>query len=258
MDHDELVAQPEQSSTAPRRRIVALHDLLELLRSGTLELQGLMPWSSNYTFLVSVQSADLGTYAVYKPCKGERPLWDFPSGTLYKREVAAFLVSEALGWALVPPTVLRDGPHGVGSAQLYIDADHEQHYFTLRDRYPLEFQRMALFDVLINNADRKGGHCLIDSEDHIWAIDHGIAFHEEDKLRTVIWDWAGEVIPAVFLADVERLRDQLDSENSLAKGLAQLLLPREIKALKRRIERILNKPVFPSPGPGRSVPWPSI
>lgn len=249
---------PEEQPAAPQA--VDLATLLEVMQHGTLELQGMLPWSSNYTFLASVQdeARQLAAYVVYKPQKGERPLWDFPQGTLYKREVAAYLVSAALGWNLVPPTVVGDGPHGVGSVQLFIDADQEQHYYTLKDAYAEQFKRVALFDAIINNADRKGGHVLVDETGHVWCIDHGIAFHDQAKLRTVIWDWAGEPIDVEWRADIRSLREQLEDDGPLTEALTALLFPREIAALRQRVDRLIRQGKFPGPGGSRSVPWPPV
>ena len=251
---------PDQPDETPETRAVDVETMLQLMRSGPLEVRGLLPWSSNYTFLGEiadpVQSA--AALVVYKPQKGERPLWDFPQGTLYKREAAAFLISAALGWDLVPPTVLRDGPHGVGSVQLFIEADYEQHYFTLKDDHAEQFQRMALFDVVINNADRKGGHVLLGSDGRIWAIDHGIAFHDEYKLRTVIWEWVGQPIPEAERADLARLQAELADDHPLADALGKLLYPREIKAMRSRLERLIKSGKFPGPSGQRSMPWPPV
>lgn len=248
---------PEET---PRTRTVDVATLLDLMRCGTLDLRGLLPWSSNYTFLAEVAEADAETVAmvVYKPQKGERPLWDFPQGTLYKREAAAYLVSATLGWNLVPPTVIRDGPHGIGSVQLFIDADYEQHYFTLKHEHPDQFQRMALFDIVINNADRKGGHVLLGADGHVWAIDHGIAFHDEYKLRTVIWDWVGQPIEADLRADLLALQAQIADEQLLALALRELLYPREIKAMRSRLDRLLRGGKFPPAMGQRSMPWPPV
>ncbi len=244
----------------PETRSVDVGTMLQLLRCGTLEVRGLLPWSSNYTFLADITdpATEMTALAVYKPQKGERPLWDFPQGTLYKREAAAYLVSAALGWSLVPPTIVRDGPHGVGSVQLFIDADYDQHYFTLKDDHSGQFQRMALFDAVINNADRKGGHVLIDDGGHVWAIDHGIAFHDEYKLRTVIWEWIGQPLDPEQLAALEGLRQQLEPEQPLALALGDLLYPREIKSLRTRLERLLKSGKFPGPLGQRSMPWPPV
>ncbi len=237
---------------------MVMRELLNLLTNGEIEIKGLLPWSSNYTYLVTVSNGSLRTLAVYKPRKGETPLWDFPHGTLCLREYAAYLVSEALGWSLVPPTVLRDGPLGFGSLQLYIDADQEQHYFTLRDAHVAEFKRLAVFDVLVNNADRKGGHCLKSRDRHIWAVDHGIAFHAEPKLRTVVWDFASEPIPEDILADLRAFQARLAQRDPVTRALEQLLSPDEMRALRQRLDGLLRSGKFPEPGPYRHYPWPPI
>ncbi len=247
-------AAPEQSQSFP------VEAVLELLASGEIEIQGQLPRSSNYTFLVIVRTHELQIPAVYKPRRGERPLWDFPSGTLGQREVASHVVSEALGWMLVPPTVLRDGPHGQGMVQLYINCDPRENYFTLGKRFPDQFKRMAVFDALINNADRKAGHCLRDEEGHIWGIDHGVCFHQEPKLRTVIWEFAGSKIPAVLIRDLQSLRDRLASDSEpVAKVLRSLLAAREVEALRRRADDLIKKAKLPVPDPyQRQTPWPAI
>jgi uncharacterized repeat protein (TIGR03843 family) len=241
-------------------RLVGVERALDLLARGEmLEAHGLMPWSSNYTFLVTVSQDELQALAVYKPCQGERPLWDFPDGSLALREVASFQVSRALGWDLVPPTVLRDGFLGLGAVQLFIEADPEEHYFTLRDNHQPIFQRVAAFDYIVNNADRKGGHCLKAEDGHIWTIDHGLTFHPEYKLRTVIWDFAGQPIPADILADLGRLHHILNQRSSppLAE-LKDLITDHEIKMFKRRLDQLIASGTFPSPGAGRNVPFPPI
>jgi uncharacterized repeat protein (TIGR03843 family) len=231
---------------------------LRLLSEGNIELHGLLPWSSNYTFLVTVSDGELKAAAVYKPCRGERPLWDFPEGTLAMREVAAYVVSEALGWGLVPPTVLRDGPHGTGMVQLYMDVDHEQHYFTFGERHVKQAKRIAIFDALINNADRKAGHVLEDSRGQVWAIDHGVCFSPEPKLRSVIWDFAGQPLPPDIIDDLRTLRDQMDERAEFMKVLERLLDADEIQALRRRLDRLIAKHKFPLPGSERHYPWPPI
>lgn len=246
--------------------------ILHLLQRGTIELEGLLPWSSNYTFLIRIcgQLAETGAgevQAVYKPRRGERPLWDFTQGTLCQRERAAFLVSQALGWSLVPPTVIRKGPHGPGSVQLFVEHDPERHYFTLEGdaSHQRQLQQIALLDVVINNADRKGGHVLlgVSSEtggsERLWAIDHGICFHTEHKLRTVIWEFAGQPIPANLLADLARLKEQLCGETqTLTTQLKDLLTSAEVNALQKRLERLIKQGRFLSPGPGRHYPWPPV
>jgi uncharacterized repeat protein (TIGR03843 family) len=228
-------------------------EALRLLVEGEIEVKGRMPWSSNGTFLVGLAVDDAAADAIYKPGRGERPLWDFPGG-LYRREVAAYVLSEALGWGVVPDTVLReDAPYGVGSLQRFVDADFSEHYFTLLDREELhpQLRRLAVFDVLANNADRKSGHCLVTADDRVWGIDHGVCFHEELKLRTVIWDFAGNVIEAELLADVARLLDE-------PPDFEGLLYPDESAAFRQRIERLLHRGRFPDPHGDRPYPWPLV
>ncbi len=227
------------------------------LVSGELELLGLLPNSSNYTFLARATAGDEQVLAVYKPRRGEIPLWDFPEGTLCQREVAAYVVARELGWPNVPPTVLREGPEGVGSTQLFVEFDTSQHYFTLEGTNAAAFRRVALFDVLVNNADRKGGHCLLAPDGTIWVVDHGVCFNEDPKLRTVIWEYAGEAIQAGLLDDIRAFRDRSSGEG-LRTELGALLSPDELTALDRRIDAILTDGVFPEPGPGRPYPWPPV
>ena len=242
-------------------------DILQFLQVGTLEAEGLLPWSSNYTFLMRVCTKGRELTAVYKPQRGERPLWDFAQGTLCLREEAAFLVSDNLGWHLVPPTITREGPHGLGSLQLYIEHDPEYHYFTFEGdpRYQRQLQQTVLFDVLINNADRKSGHVLVQTEgdetlsDRIWAIDHGVCFHTDHKLRTVIWEFAGTRIPSDLIANLKRFQaDLYANPSTLTQKLRQLLSNREISALKKRLNSVLEQGKFPAPGPGRHYPWPPV
>ena len=234
-------------------------DALSILRSGHIEIQGRMPWSSNGTYLVTVgvPAVEISspTVAVYKPGQAERPLWDFPDG-LYRREIAAFELSEALGWALVPPTLeRRDGPLGPGSLQLFVDADFEQHYFTLMedDRHHGALKRMAAFDVLANNADRKGGHCLLDAEGNIWGIDHGLCFHTQPKLRTVIWDFAGEEVAPDDLVDIERF-----VESGIPPSLGAVLHLDEAEALEGRAHQLLRRGRLPKPRSDHPYPWPLV
>jgi len=218
---------------------------------------GLLPNSSNYTFLARATTGDEQVLAVYKPRRGEMPLWDFPEGTLCQREVAAYVVARELGWPNVPPTVLREGPEGVGSTQLFIEFDTSQHYFTLEGTNADAFRKVALFDVVVNNADRKGGHCLLGSDGTIWVIDHGVCFSDDPKLRTVIWEYAGEPIPPGLLEDVRSFRERLPGED-LRSELGALLSPVELTALDERIDDVLVTGVFPEPGPGRPYPWPPV
>lgn len=233
--------------------------ILTLLSSGSLELKGQFTWGSNYTFLVEARLGERTCGAVYKPERGERPLWDFPEGTLARREVAAYAVSRALGWDLVPATVLRaDGPAGPGSLQLFVDADPERHYFTFSETEKQRLRPVALFDLLINNADRKGGHVLLGESDHLWLIDHGVCFHVDDKLRTVIWDFVGEPIPRELLAALRKVRSSLEEGGGLHSELGGLLSAEEIDALQARADRLLRLRRFPPPGAGRPYPWPLV
>lgn len=241
-------------------------DMLRLLQTGTLEVEGLLPWSSNYTFLVRVIGDGADVEAVYKPRRGERPLWDFARGTLCQREQAAFIVSDALGWDLVPATVLRKGSKGLGSLQLFVQHDPERHYFTFEGEpvYRRQLQKIVLFDVIINNADRKGGHVLLEECDQssqvsrLWAIDHGVSFHTDYKLRTVIWEFAGKPVPEDLLADLETFRKQLADNSALRSCLREMLTSMEVSALQRRLERLIQRRRFIKPGPGRHYPWPPV
>jgi len=228
---------------------------LELLAEGELEVLGRLPWSSNYSFLAMVRLRGIEQRAVYKPGRGERPLWDYPGG-LFRREVAAYELSAALALGIVPETVLRlEGPHGEGSVQRFVDADFAEHYFTLLNEplHHAQLRRIAAFDLLINNGDRKGGHLIVDWESRIWGIDHGLCFHVEGKLRTVMWDFAGEELPAEVLAGCELVVD------SIPDPVAALLEGDECAALRRRAVRLLRKPLFPSPREDhRAYPWPLV
>ena len=217
-------------------------------------------WGSNSTFYVTISLNDGVWKAVYKPVRGERPLWDFPPHTLAKREVAAYLVSQALGWELVPPTVFRkNGPFGAGSIQLYIDHDPEYHFFTFTPQDRQRLRPVVTFDLVVNNADRKGSHVVVDRQGHIWCIDHGICFHEQEKLRTVLWDFAGEAIPMDLVEDLVRLDQELQTEVAWVKELRSYLSNAEIAAMQRRIYALVQNPVFPAPPEDRRpYPWPPI
>ena len=219
----------------------------------------LLPSGSNYVFLVSLADAETGSgFGVYKPRRGEAPLWDFPDGSLYKRELAAYLLAQDLGWEFIPPTVVRDGPYGVGSVQLFIENDPNANFFTLRDSYETEMRRIALFDAVANNADRKGGHCLLGADGRIWGIDHGLTFHVSDKLRTVIWDYSEEPIAPELLADLAGLATRVAAGAAIQERLSGLLDPAEIAALVFRIQDLLSRSVYPRPGMRRAVPWPPV
>jgi uncharacterized repeat protein (TIGR03843 family) len=233
--------------------------VLEILECGEVRLHGQFIWGSNYTFLCDVTHAGRSLQAVYKPAEGERPLWDFPDGTLAGREVAAYHVAAALGWDFVPPTVLRQqAPAGPGSLQLFVEVDPEKHYFSLTEAEKELLRPAALFDSLINNADRKGGHIMLGKDGRLWLIDHGLCFHEDEKLRTVIWDFVGEEIDASLLQDLRGLRSRLSPGAELEEQLRPTLTNEEIESLRRRLVRLLELGRFPEPGPGRPYPWPLI
>ncbi len=228
---------------------------LELLSHGSVHVEGRMPWSSNATFLATVTAGEACSRAIYKPERGERPLWDFPRG-LHRREVAAWRLSEALGLDLVPPTVVRnDGPFGEGSLQYFVPADFEQHYFTLHESRPDLHQRLqavCAFDLLANNADRKSGHVLLGLDGAIYGIDHGLCFNAELKLRTVIWEFAGEAVPDDQLGPIAALADKIPAD------LAECLDFDEVDALRRRARALVARPVFPFDRSGNRYPWPMV
>ncbi len=234
--------------------------LLKALQIGSIRLQGQFLRGSNYTYLAKLDSQGTKIKVVYKPTRGEQPLWDFPTATLAKREVAAYLVSEALGWELVPPTIYRrKAPMGPGSIQQYIEHDPNYHYFNFNEAEKQRLRPTVIFDLIVNNADRKGSHVIIDDERHIWLIDHGVCFHIDEKLRTVIWDFAGEVIPPDLLSCLQRLQMQLHPDSELYDHLSLYLRASEIRALADRAEHLLSEPVFPLPPDDRRVyPWPPV
>jgi uncharacterized repeat protein (TIGR03843 family) len=265
----------DKEGEAIERLLAALPDM---------ELVGLLQGASNYTFLAKLgPHPPSGLNVVYKPARGESPLWDFAAGSLYQREVAAYQLSKVLGWPRIPPTVVREqAPHGVGALQLFVEADGrhflsdqssqrepppghakarpaspqgvEDHGFAIRETW----RRIALFDVITNNADRKSGHCLFDAKDNVWVIDHGLTFHTEPKLRTVIWDFSGEPLPADLCGDVEGALIKLE-KGSLAEVLEPLLSPGEIRVLRRRLRGVLAPEWrFPEPTSAWSVPWPPV
>ncbi len=234
---------------------ISTSDALSILAGAEVEVLGRMPYSSNGTFLVDLHVPDeVPAQAIYKPERGERPLWDFPPH-LYKREIAAFLLSDQLGWDHVPPTVERDGPLGIGSLQLFVPARFEEHYFTMMDdraRHD-DFRRICAFDLVANNTDRKSGHVLLGTDDRIWAIDNGLSFHAEFKVRTVIWEFAGEPIPGDICSDLARLLD-----DGLRGDLAELLDPFERDAVRARARALISERHFPHDPTGRRYPWPMV
>lgn len=253
----------------------------ELVATGELAVLGRIMPASNHTYLCRLGAEDDGLQAVYKPVAGEKPLWDFEDGTLANREYAAYLVSEALGWSLVPPTIVREGPAGPGMVQLWCEPDPElnpvdvvpqgtaaEGYLPVLDAHdnydrPVtlvhedtpELRRMALFDLVVNNTDRKGGHVLAMTNGHRYGVDHGVCFHVDDKLRTVLWGWAGLVLSNDELLALRSLRSALDAD--LGQALEFLLTRTEIKRTSTRVDGLLAAGTFPDPGEGwPSLPWP--
>ncbi|HUC03798.1 MAG TPA: SCO1664 family protein [Acidimicrobiales bacterium] len=228
-----------------------------VLTAGDMEVHGRIAGSSNATLLVTCRLGGEELLAVYKPARGERPLWDFPGG-LFRREVAAFLLSEALGWGLVPETFERsEGPYGEGSVQRFVHEDGTSHYFTLRDdpRWHAQLIRMCAFDVVANNADRKSGHVLL-AEDRLWAIDNGLCFNEHDKLRTVIWDFGGCPLTAEDRAALVRL-----TRDGPPPGLRELLSPVEVAAVIARADWLVHLGALPElvdDGDWPPYPWPLV
>ena len=267
------------------------HDAREVLRDGELTVLGRIRSASNATFLCEATLDDRTAHCVYKPVSGEQPLWDFPDGTLAGRELAAYLISARLGWNIVPYTIIRHGPAGPGMLQLWVDQpgdaadseprpgpdlvdlfpanNHEPGYLPVLRAYDyagdevilmhaddIRLWRMAVFDVLINNADRKGGHVLRDLDGHIYGVDHGVCLHVENKLRTVLWGWAGKRVDDKTLKSVAGLADALSGP--LAEELAEQITSAEIAALRKRACRLLDDPVMPGPNRHRAIPWPAF
>ncbi len=246
-----------QDTEQPQGVALTADEVLTLMAESELDLEGLMPHGSNYTFLAYAQTEQHKLPVIYKPIRGEQPLWDFPTGTLALREVCAYQLSEALGWNFVPPTILRDGPHGPGSVQFYVHCDPEVHYFTLEDSEKESLRPAALFDFIANNADRKGGHVLKAEDNRLWLIDHGLCFHHEYKLRSVIWEFAEQPIEPERLAAISEFRTKLE-DTALREIFEDLLNTVEMNAMKARIDDLLSTKQYPAPGPGRHYPWPPV
>ncbi|WP_369256624.1 SCO1664 family protein [Geodermatophilus amargosae] len=226
-----------------------------LLLEGEIDVEGRMIDASNVTLFGTLRTGTLEAECVYKPVAGERPLWDFPDGTLAGREVSAALVSEATGWSVVPPTVLREGPFGPGMVQLWIDGDPDVDLARfVRSDHP-GLRRMAVFDAVVNNADRKGGHIIPTTSGHVYGVDHGICFSPDPKLRTLLWRWAGKPLPLEALAVLERLADDLRGD--LAEALHEHLTRREVRCTQQRVAELLRTQLHPEPsGDWPALPWP--
>lgn len=250
-----------------RQNVPSDNGMLERLSSWDIVDIGLHPEGSNYVFVVRMENPEAGAsddsggeplYAVYKPRVGERPLRDFPIGSLHRRERAAYILARSLGWPLIPPTVIREGPYGVGSMQLFIEADIEDHYFTLRDAELEVFEPIAAFDVLVNNADRKGSSCLKDSKGNIWAIDHGLTFNPLARQRTVMHEFSGGSLPGWILASLRAFEMKLGERDVLVRELDALLDPGEVDGLRARLRRMSETGMFPVLDPYSNVPWPLL
>lgn len=259
-------------------------DALELLARGRITVEGRMAAASNATLYAAIEHAGVRGHCIYKPVAGERPLWDFPHGTLGRREVAAYVVSATSGWDVVPPTIWRDGPFGAGSVQLWVDAvelerdlvdvvptgsvepgwlrvldaeDTAGRDVTLVHADDPRLARMAVFDAVIDNADRKGGHMLTDGDGQVWGVDHGVAFNTDDKLRTVLWGWQGQPLPGDIVDVLHAMAADLDGASALTRALDDLLSVAEVRRTRERVERLLRTGCFPRPHAGGPViPWP--
>ncbi len=248
-------AEADDGSPFRDRAPLPTAEALAILTTARIDPLGRMPYSSNGTFLVDLWvGEDCPAQAIYKPEAGEQPLWDFPP-KLWKREVGAFELSNQLGWGHVPPTIERDGPLGIGSLQLFVPAEFEEHYFTMLDDESRHeaFREICAFDFVANNTDRKSGHVLLGIDDEIHAIDNGLSFHSEFKLRTVIWDFAGEFLPQHVRDGLERLLDE-----GVVKSLADRLDTFENDALLTRTRALLRSGVYPDDPTGRRWPWPMV
>ncbi len=231
-------------------------DVCAALAEGEMTACEPIPRGSNYTFFVTLRAGEQGLRAVYKPRRGERPLWDFPPGTLYLREYAAFRASEALGWSFVPPTVVREGPYGVGSVQLMVEARPFASIEALQGVEELDLARIAAFDIVANNADRKGGHILKDPAGKLWGIDHGLCFNVAPKIRTVLLHYCGQALPTLVLNELRALRADPARVGALERDLASSVADGEIAALWRRFDWVLAQGTYPVLDPYHSVPWP--
>jgi hypothetical protein len=247
----------EASVAFGREQIPGVAEPPDVLLSGAITSCTLIPWGSNYTFAVTLEDGNgARALGVYKPRRGEAPLWDFPSGTLYLRERAAYVLACLLGWDFVPPTIIRDGPHGIGSVQLYVDPDESTHFFEYRGRHKDALQRIALFDLLANNADRKAGHCLLGKDGKVWGIDHGLTFNHVWKLRTVIFDFCGEPIPAALVDCLDALKADPTRMAALRDALCRCLAREEVDAVFRRLDNVLQSRRYPALDRYRHSPRP--
>ena len=247
--------QPAEELPGQAEIVVDVDRALRLLRDGELEVIGRLVDASNATLYCTVELDGVRAPCVHKPIAGERPLWDFPEGTLSDREVAAFAVSEATGWAIVPPTVMRDGPFGRGMCQLWIDVDESVDLVALARSDRDEIRRIAVLDAVINNADRKGGHLLPTVDGHVYGVDHGVCFSIDEKLRTLLWQWRGRPLADDAIETLQEL--DRDLQGTLGTRLCELLTPAEVNATRRRVKRLLSTGRHPMPSDDwPPIPWP--
>jgi hypothetical protein len=251
-NHESLIDPPPSTAAA------ALAKMCRFLEQAAITACDLLLRGSNRVFVVELVRENMTAKAIYKPRRGETPLYDFPDGSLYKREYAAFLVSQALEWFIVPPTVIRKGPFGVGSVQWFVNSKNRVIFEPKTGADIFKLKQVAVFDLVANNADRKLGHFLEGEDGRLWVVDHGLTFHALPKLRTVLWDFAGQPIPGNLVSDITALRKKLARGNPLRNALLHLLEETEVKALESRIDSIVAKPVFSHPQSRWSVPWPWI
>jgi uncharacterized repeat protein (TIGR03843 family) len=232
-------------------------EILAILERSNIQSIRLTPLGSNYTFLAALCDPETSHEyaAIYKPMRGEAPLWDFPNGTLYRRERAAYVVSRALNWNFIPPTIIREGPHGVGSMQLFVDSDESSNLYEFRDAHESEIKRITVFDLITNNADRKVGHFLMGMDGYVWGIDHGLCFNTVPKLRTVIWEYGGTPLPEDVTTDLLELATDSTRLKTLFEELEELLDHREVEVFFKRLESMVDNPVFPGINSRRQIPW---
>lgn len=245
--------------TASGKLLSSPRDALPLLEQAEITGYQVVPAGTNYTFVVLMavdgQEPFLG---IYKPQRGENPLWDYPDGTLYRREHASYVASTRLGWPNIPPTVIRDGPFGLGMVQLFVPGHADQDFFDFRNRCQQELMEVALFDLLVNNGDRKAGHCILGVDGRIWAIDHGLTFNPFTRLRTVLWDYQGEPIPERLLADLRALQQDAAPQLEIRHLLGAELEAGDIDAFFTRLDRILRSGRYPRLDSNRNLPWPLV
>lgn len=253
--------EPRKADSAPLLDLTGVEhaEAIALLEQAEVVGHQLVPTGTNYTFAALMSMGVRGSFlAIYKPQRGENPLWDFPGGTLHRREQAAYLAGRQLGWPRIPATIVRDGPFGVGSFQLHVPTPRRWDFSELQEQHRDELMEIALFDLLVNNADRKAGHCLLGLDGKVWSIDHGLTFNVAPKLRTVLWDYCGEPVPRRLLDGLESLRDDAARRESLRSLLEPELDQTEVDAFFLRMEGILRRKKFPRLDPQRNIPWPLV